>query len=140
VSLVCRGRGCFVHGQWLSHDRSVAEREYGYDAAGRLVEAAEQIGGVCQTRSYAFGNDPAGRNSNRTAKTVVSADEHGECDPGTTATTGYVYDAADRLLSGLAYDGFGRATTVPGTLLDRQGPLQVGYFANDLARSLSRTV
>jgi hypothetical protein len=92
---------------------------------------------VCQIREYAFAGT-AGRNANRSATNITRAGADGLCDPATTTTTEYDYDAADRLLNGTVYDGFGRATSVPAALTGGHGQLEVGYFANDLARTIGQ--
>lgn len=116
-----------IHGQQLGHtqtDGGTTDSDFGYDRTGRLVKAADRTLFGCATRAYGFDN-----NSNRTSLTTVTDD----CDTATadalTTSTGYGYDAADRLTgTGIGYDAFGRTTsTASGT--------QLSYYASDLVRS-----
>jgi RHS repeat-associated protein len=82
-------------------------------------------------------------NSNRTARSDWPADTTGDCPPATTPdTTTHAYDPADRLLpqgvdAGLAYDAFGRITTLPGSAAGGTA-LTTGYFVTDVVASQTR--
>ncbi|MGC0328023.1 RHS repeat-associated protein [Streptomyces sp. SAI-170] len=115
-----------AHDQWASRAGGVgqnANRDYRYDAAGRLSTVEETVDSVCTRRSYAWD-----KHSNRTSVTTAAGVPGLECPTtgGTTVTS--TYDTADRKTdSGYAYDTFGRATSVPG-----EGTLS--YYLNDLVR------
>lgn len=125
-----------IHGQARRHDGAAADASYGYDAAGRLTTVADAVvGGSCTTRSYALDAD-----SNRTGLTSYPADATGGCQSATGGvTSAHGYDTADRLQpagvdAGLAYDAFGRITTLPAA--DATGTdVTVGYYTSDLVRS-----
>jgi RHS repeat-associated protein len=104
-----------IHGQQRWHTGPAGWELYGYDAAGRLATVWDQRAGQpCVQHGYDYDVD-----SNRTAAHAWPADPSGNCPPATTATdTTHTYDATDRLLpqgvdAGLAYDAFGRITTLP---------------------------
>jgi len=117
-------------------------RGYSYDNAGRLATVADTgVTGVCTTRTYAFDAD-----SNRLARRSYPAGAGGACSTNTSPTTvSHAYDTADRLLGngvdlGLAYDSFGRITTLPGTDTSAGGntPVTSTYYDDDLVRSMTQ--
>ena len=106
-----------IHGQWRWHSGPAGWELYGYDPAGRLTVLWDQRAGQpCVQRGYDYDVD-----SNRTTQHAWPASATGDCPPGTTPTAAtHAYDAADRLLpqgvdAGLAYDAFGRTTTLPAS-------------------------
>ena len=129
-----------VHGQWLTRTSTLSAQGYGYDAAGRLTQVADTIGGACTTRQYTFDNGGAG-NSNRTALATFGPGTGGACQTATHATgspAAYTYDTADRILTaGTVYDALGRTTTVPNADALDTGDVTVGYHVNDLVRSIT---
>ncbi|MEW9555294.1 DNRLRE domain-containing protein [Nonomuraea sp. NPDC050783] len=113
-----------VHGQEALSMRTdlMAERQLGYDKAGRLVSALDMAFPTCTLRRYGY--DGTG---NRTRMAVQSSEE--DCpvadDPAATITT-YAYGPDGRLSGdGYAYDAAGRTTALPGGRT-------IGYFADGL--------
>ncbi|MGN9847025.1 DNRLRE domain-containing protein [Nonomuraea sp. H19] len=102
-----------VHGQWITHARSDsgADREYGYDKAGRLTSVKESVADRCTLRRYSVDD-----NSNRTRLAVQAADlSCPAADDAAATITSYAYDSGDRLVGdGIAYDALGRTTSLPG--------------------------
>lgn len=131
-----------IHGQWLEESGALLpfQREYSYDAAGRLTTVADTdatgTGAGCTTRSYGFDT-----NSNRTSKTTYDPATDGTCSTSDGSTsTNYAYDDADRLQpvgqhGALTYDAFGRITTVPATDNDGSSAATVDYFLTDMVAS-----
>jgi RHS repeat-associated protein len=126
-----------IFGQWREHDGPAGARAYTYDAAGRLTQAQDTAaGGSCLTRTYAYDAD-----SNRTSSTAYPAAADTSCQQATgPVTTTHSYDAADRLLSangdtGVAYDTFGRMTTVPAADVTGAAAVTASYYTNDLVQS-----
>jgi RHS repeat-associated protein len=125
-----------IAGQVLKETGTLATKEYTYDKIGRLTLAKETPAGEgCTTRAYAF-EGTAGKNSNRTAKTVRAPKEGGACDTTSAGTkTSYSYDTADRLIGeGTTYDSLGRITSLPSKY-SGGGTLTSSYYVNDLTRS-----
>jgi RHS repeat-associated protein len=140
--------GCVSNCTWLNFEEersglgsvvreasSLATMQYAYDKAGRLTQAEETpAGGACTTRSYSFDAD-----SNRTALITHAPGTGGVCEPNSTGTKqSYSYDTADRLIgTGVAYDNFGRITSLPGA--DAGGnTLTTSYFSNNMVASQSQ--
>jgi RHS repeat-associated protein len=133
-----------VYGQWRTHVGPAGHQTYSYDAAGRLTEADDATGGgACAIRAYSF-TGTYGADSNRYSSTVYPAAGDGSCQSAKPYTggvsTSHSYDAADRLLAagndaGLAYDAFGRITTLPSNDTSNAADETVGYYSNDLVRS-----
>ena len=135
-----------IHGRWQIEELAGAhpgwtERDYTYDPAGRLTQTAEKRTDACITRAYTFDI-----NSNRTGSNTYP-DAGSGCTIGTTplATQTLTYDTADRLKStdsavGAAYDAWGRTTTLPAVLTSTAGAgnATIGYYANDLVRSVAQ--
>ncbi|MEQ4724744.1 DNRLRE domain-containing protein [Nonomuraea sp. B19D2] len=113
-----------VHGQEVLSMRTdlMAERQLGYDKAGRLTSALDMAFPKCTLRRY--DHDGAG---NRTRLAVQSSDE--DCpvaDDAASAITTYGYASDGRLTGdGYAYDAAGRTTSLPGGRT-------IGYFADGL--------
>ncbi|WP_406378689.1 DNRLRE domain-containing protein [Streptomyces sp. NBC_01618] len=115
-----------VHGEQIGHtqtDGSTTDTTFGYDAAGRLARATDTTATGCTIRAYTL--DAA---SNRTALKTTTDDCDSTTDDAVVTTTSHSYDSADRLVApGVAYDEFGRTTSVDDSRLT--------YFANDLVHS-----
>jgi YD repeat-containing protein len=125
-----------IHGQQLHQESTLSTQDDAYDAAGRLATVQDTpTGGGCTIRAYAYDAD-----TNRTAMTTKAPAADGACDPGATGTTvTHGYDAADRLTdSGLAYDSFGRTTTVPAAAAGTTGDVTAAYYTTDMVRSLTQ--
>ncbi len=126
-----------VHGQWLtssgpSSTGDTADESYMYDAAGRLTQVQDDLGGQCTTRQYGYDSD-----SNRTQYVSTGPGAGGACQTGTLGAV-HTYDAGDRLTdSGVAYDAMGRTTTLPAA--DAGGTQQTfTYYANDRLNTLTQ--
>jgi RHS repeat-associated protein len=116
-------------------------RGYGYDAAGRLTQTNDTLSATstpqCAVRTYTFDKD-----SNRTNNKSYTPAANGACQTTTTASNvSHSYDIADRLSNagtdaGIAYDAFGRTTTLPSADTGNAGGnTTVGYYTNDLVRT-----
>jgi RHS repeat-associated protein len=123
-----------IYGQILSRSGTLTSQTYVYDKAGRLELAQETPkGGSCTTRSYVYDAD-----SNRKSLTTISPGLGGACATSGGTTQNYEYDSADRLLgSGLAYDPFGRITSLPAVFAGGKA-LTTGYFSNDMVATQSQ--
>lgn len=132
-----------VHGQWRTHGGYASEQTYGYDQAGRLVRVQDRLVGgtspACTTRVYALD-----KNSNRLSKTAYKPTDAGECSTssGTSSSTAYTYDPADRLKpegvhAGLAYDAYGRTTLLPAGSSGTSSDTTISYYNTDLVASQS---
>jgi RHS repeat-associated protein len=100
-----------IHGEWVTEQSTLANREYAYDRVGRLTRVKDTpSGGQCTVRDYAYDAD-----SNRIRSERHSPNVDGNCNTTTSGqVTTHAYDAADRLIdAGFEYDAFGRTTTVP---------------------------
>jgi RHS repeat-associated protein len=132
-------------------------RTYAYDRAGRLItvndrsaapgdglveDDAEGTVTPCVTRTYTF--DTRG---NRLTRSSATSAADGVCTTTGATTDAWTYDGADRVQTGAngvgsyVYDALGRQTTVPA--MDSPvgmaaGNLAIGYYDNDLVRSLSQ--
>ncbi|MFJ6941166.1 RHS repeat-associated core domain-containing protein [Streptomyces sp. NPDC101132] len=108
-----------VHGQVTSH-AGWSDQVYGYDAAGRLVSAADTYATECTKRTYTFD-----ARTNRKSRTTATGTPGADCPASGGTTVSHTYDSADRLVdAGYAYDAFGRTTALPGSTF--------GHYANDL--------
>ncbi|TAK70121.1 MAG: DNRLRE domain-containing protein [Actinomycetota bacterium] len=121
------------------------KRSYDYDQAGRLTQVKDQTDGGCYTRTWAFAGS-AGLNSNRTGSAVYAPIPAGCSTSGTQVESQtFAYDAADRLQSsgtatGVAYDAWGRTTTLPQALTSTQssGNVTLTYQPNDMVKSMTQ--
>jgi RHS repeat-associated protein len=124
-----------IYGQVLSQASTLSSQQYSYDKVGRLTLVRDTPqGGECTTRSYAYDAD-----SNRTALVTRKPGAGGVCDTSSAGNNQtYSYDAADRLIgSEIAYDNFGRITSLPGAYAGG-GTLSTTYYANDLVATQSQ--
>lgn len=131
-----------IHGQWLSETSTLGDKDYAYDAAGRLKQVRDTPDGLgCTVRDYSYD-----ANSNRTARVRHDPAVGGACDPGSAGTrSDYQYDSADRLVAaGYTYDAFGRTSTVPGrdaggaTGGTAAGNMTQTYFADNRVESITQ--
>lgn len=129
------------------------DRAYTYDAVGRLTEVrdrtaattgvdvadpAEQPG--CVTRRYTFD-----ANDNRLGRSTAGPAADGTCQAGGTEQN-RLYDTADRIVraadgtSLYTYDQLGRNTVLPAADAPHpeRGDVRLGYYDNDLIRSISQ--
>jgi RHS repeat-associated protein len=126
-----------ISGQWLRRDSTLSDQDYAYDGAGRLTLVKDTPAGQgCTTRSYAYD-----ANSNRTSLTTRAPGAGGACD---TMSAGQLqsssYDNADRLTtSGVTYDTWGRARTIPGSHAGGDA-LHTTYYVNDMVRTQTQGV
>jgi len=124
-----------IYGQVLSQTSLASSQQYSYDKAGRLTLVKDTPqGGSCTTRQYAYDAD-----SNRTKLTTRAPGIGGACDTTSAGTPqSYSYDAADRLTdSGIAYDSFGRITSLPAK--DAGGStLTTSFYSNEMLASQSQ--
>jgi RHS repeat-associated protein len=122
-----------IFGQILSQKSLASSQQYSYDKAGRLelVKDTPQ-GGGCTTRKYEFDQD-----SNR--KALLTRASGGACDTKSAVTPQeYTYDAADRLTDPeIAYDLFGRITSLPGKYAGG-GALATTFYSNDMIATQSQ--
>jgi RHS repeat-associated protein len=127
-----------IYGQILSQKSLASSRQYSYDKVGRLTVAKETpTGGGCTTRIYAFEGE-AGKDSNRSSLTTRAPGVGGACAESGGTTQNYKYDAADRLLGeGVAYDNFGRITSLPSTYAGGS-TLETTFFSNEMVASQSQ--
>ena len=139
-----------IFGQWRIHAGLPSSQAYAYDDAGRLISVQDSAPNIdataidCFTRQYAFAGT-AGANGNRTSLTSFSPDANHNCQTTTAASTvTNTFDAVDRLsstgrASGLAYDAFGRITTLPAALTTASGAggsaVSNAFYVNDLVSS-----
>ena len=131
-----------VHGQNRLQASTLSSQAYSYDNLGRLTGTVDQAndsnGVACTTRAYTFD-----LNSNRLTSASSPPTADGSCQTLTASTTKHEYDTADRLLSaaadtGVAYDAYGRTTTLPAADTTGTGNLTAGYYSNDLVRTQSQ--
>ncbi|MDM4764387.1 RHS repeat-associated core domain-containing protein [Galbitalea sp. SE-J8] len=116
-------------------------RWWRYDKAGRLDEIVDRSSGVCVIRQYSFD-----KQGNRTALTSSAAQADGNCW-GAASTTTWTYDLSSRVRTvtkggvtgSYGYDVLGRVTTIPGLDAASSGTRSIGYFDNDLPRTVVDT-
>ncbi|MFE7226108.1 DNRLRE domain-containing protein [Nocardioides sp. NPDC057577] len=133
-----------VDGRVLSYASPASGQDFGYDSLGRLTKVSDTRDGACATRAYEFSQA-----SERTSLTTYgpAADDPttgngaGACQVAmATHSKSTTYDSASRTTNdGYTYDPLGRALTVPA--IDTSsgpgaGPLQIGYRANDMVKSM----
>jgi RHS repeat-associated protein len=124
-----------IYGQILSQASLASSQQYSYDKAGRLTLVKDTPqGGGCTTRSYSFDAD-----SNRTALVTRVPGAGGACDVSSKGTPqGYKYDAGDRLIGeGIAYDPFGRITSLPGAYAGGS-TLATSFYSNEMVATQSQ--
>lgn len=129
------------------------DRAYSYDAAGRLAAVKDRTAAAtgiditdpsatpCITRTYGFD-----RNYNRLTKATAVSGADGACTTSGAATVTRAYDTADRPTTGAngsgnySYDQLGRTTILPTADAPNaaDGAITLGYYDNDLARSISQ--
>jgi RHS repeat-associated protein len=122
-------------GRILHQSGTLSSETYAYDKAGRLTMAQETPSGSgCTTRSYSFDAD-----SNRTSMVTRAPGAGGACDTKSEGTTQkYTYDAADRLTGeGIAYDSFGRITSLPSQHAGGS-TLTTSFYGNEMVASQSQ--
>ena len=133
-----------IHGQAVTDDYTAGttyggHRGYSYDLAGRLRTVNDTLvaTAACTSRTYGFDAD-----GNRNASAVYNPATDGSCQTTTAASSvTHSYDVADRLQNagtdaGLAYDAFGRITTLPSADTGNGGGnATLGYYTNDLVRT-----
>src|SRR4029077_2881777 len=117
-----------IRGEMLTQSSTLASEKYTYDAAGRLTEAQETPAGEgCSTRSYEYDAE-----SNRTSLTSRAPGGGGACQSEGGTVEAHNYDEANRLTdSGIAYDGLGNVTKLPGA--DAEGHELTSSFYVDNA-------
>jgi RHS repeat-associated protein len=123
-----------IYGQIVSDTGNLVSDRYAYDRDGRLTESQETPAeGGCTSRSYTYDAD-----SNRTSRTIREPGIGGVCASSGGSEQKYEYDAADRLLGGeIAYDGFGRITTLPAA--DAGGhALVTSYYSTNMVATQSQ--
>lgn len=130
-------------------DAGAFNRSYTYNAAGRLTTVDDRTSAagqpfdettVCVRRDYTF--DANGRRT--TSSTTTDADT--DCATGAKTTRTHKYDTGDRPTTGAngqgtyTYDAFGRQTTLPAADAPDPdaGPITLGYFDTDLARTITQ--
>ncbi|HEY8082097.1 MAG TPA: RHS repeat-associated core domain-containing protein [Solirubrobacterales bacterium] len=124
-----------AEGRILRQSGTLSSETYAYDKAGRLTLAEETPSGSgCTTRSYGFDAD-----SNRTSLVTREPKVGGACDTESKGTTQkYTYDAADRLTGeGIAYDSFGRITSLAGQYAG-SSTLTTSYYGNEMVAGQSQ--
>ncbi len=123
-----------IYGQVLAQESNLSSQIYSYDKAGRLTSTKDTPAGAgCTTRSYGYDAD-----SNRTAIVTRAPGVGGACATSGGTTQTYEYDAADRLIgSGIAYDSFGRVTSLPGVYAGG-GTLSTTFYSNNLPATQSQ--
>jgi RHS repeat-associated protein len=125
-----------------------ANREYGYDRAGRLTSIRDRTGDPlpdgtipCAVRNYSFD-----ANGNRTSQTSFAPAADGACSTTGGTTVSRAYDSADRPTTGAnaagsyVYDQLGRQTTIPASdsPTTSAGPITVSYYDSDDVRSITQ--
>lgn len=131
-----------VNGLARESSSTASHQNYAYDGLGRLVNVEEIRDSTCTTRAYGFD-----ATSNRTAVNTFSSDASGACQSSkASASRAWSYDDASRHADpGYSFDGLGRTRTIPAidTVANadsKASTLSVGYYANDMAESLTQTV
>jgi RHS repeat-associated protein len=121
---------------------SAATQDYTYDAEGRLTDVQDTRDDLCTTRSYRFD-----ASSDRTGMdTFGPAGDRGCQNTATTQSRSWSYDDGNRITNaGYRYDDLGRTLSVPAVDTSAAADagasgLEVGYYANDMAASLTQTV
>jgi large repetitive protein len=124
--------------EWTPEGAAVPyDRDYSYDAAGRLTQVRDRSGIdelSCATRTYSFD-----ANHNRSAKTTIPGAADGSCATSGGTTVSRAFDTADRP-TGYGYDPLGRTLLLPAADAPRpaDGDISLTYYDNDLARTISQ--
>ncbi|MEU4607436.1 RHS repeat-associated core domain-containing protein [Kribbella sp. NPDC023972] len=134
-------------------DATPYDRSYAYDAAGRLAEVRDRTAATtgvdvtdpakqpgCVTRRYTFD-----ANDNRLGRSTSGPGPDGACSEAGTEQI-RLYDTADRIVraangtSLYTYDALGRNTVLPAADAPHpeRGDIRLGYYDNDLVRSISQ--
>lgn len=123
-----------IYGQILAQKSLASGEQYSYDKAGRLLNAQETpTEGGCTTRIYTYDQD-----SNRTSLTSRTPEPNGSCKTSGGSETKYQYDAADRLTGEeIAYDSFGRVTSLPGKYAGGS-TLETTFYSNEMIATQSQ--
>jgi len=128
--------------QESSSTASAATQDYSYDRQGRLTTVQDTRDDACTTRVYGFD-----ATSDRTSLDTYGPADDGSCQSATiTQTRSWSYDDGNRITNaGYSYDNLGRTLTVPAADTNAAGDtaasdLQISYYANDMAASLTQTV
>lgn len=124
-----------IRGQIVSRTNLTSSQQYAYDKVGRLTLVKDTtLGSGCTTRQYFFDKD-----SNRTKLTTRAPGVGGVCDTSSEGTSQtYSYDAADRLIGeGMAYDSFGRITSLPGKYAGGSA-LTSSFYSNEIPAKQSQ--
>lgn len=107
-----------------------------YDSAGRLAteDGTADSTGACQRRTYAYDAD-----SNRTSLvTTTQATGPASCGSGTSTSSSWSYDGADRVTGGSwVYDAFGRTTTAPAADSGGRTALTSAYYVDDAVQQMT---
>ncbi|SDO62532.1 RHS repeat-associated core domain-containing protein [Pedococcus dokdonensis] len=135
------------------------DRSYAYDGAGRLASVADHTASdhgadldasPCVVRAYTFDNN--GRRKTLTTATHSDGDCAGTTGVTSTSASFDNYDTADRPTLGqggvgqYVYDALGRQTALPAVDTPdyatdtTAGGITLGYFDDDLPRSVAQTV
>ncbi|MGP7961317.1 DNRLRE domain-containing protein [Sanguibacter sp. A247] len=119
-----------------SPDGNGRVQSYRYDRPGRLTQVKDTAAGVCTSRNYTF--DAAGHRTN--LSTNVG---DGKCAGGSDVVRSWSYDKADRVQNAgtgqgsYVYDALGRQTLVPAVDAPGGSDIEIAYFDDDLARSIT---
>lgn len=117
-----------AHGDWTNREVLNSSQSYTYDAADRLVSAADVQSAQCTTRTYGYDVD-----SNRISASTAAPSADGSCQTSSASTVSHSYDAADRLTdAGYTYDTLGDVTTTPSADAGAAGDLTATYYANGM--------
>jgi RHS repeat-associated protein len=141
-TLYTQSRTAAPTGDTAGEVSTLADRQYRYDAASRLIQVNSMYSGQCFAKAYGFDPAAGGLSGNRTSLTTYDPDAASACQ--TTTASGsrtWSYDSADRVTtSGYAYDALGRTTTVPqeDTEMSDGGAVTLSYYVNDHARTIGQ--
>ena len=131
-----------VYGTVVAAGSTGSAQTYAYDALGRLTSVQDTRNGSCTSRVYGFD-----ATSDRTSLNIYGPASDGSCQTSTSSSARtWSYDQANRITStGYTYDNLGRTLTVSKIDTNAAGDpgasaLAVGYYANDMAASLTQTV
>ncbi|HEX3691976.1 MAG TPA: 6-bladed beta-propeller [Solirubrobacteraceae bacterium] len=123
-----------IHGEALSRTSPLSSEAYAFDGVGRLTQVQETPAGKgCKTRIYAYDAD-----SNRLSLTTREPAAEGKCATSGGTVESHGYDEADRLTdTGVVFDAFGNATTLPAA--DAEGhEVKSTYYVSNQTHSASQ--